>query len=103
MSIQSYDPEMAEMINKQIKSQANVGICCAVIYNNLDEQTHGNTDKVVPAAAKQLAKETSFSPTQCTVALNTLRQLGLITNLTKNSCQMTGDEGKYQLYRKGMK
>ena len=33
MSIQSYDPEMAEMINKQIKSQANVGICCAVICN----------------------------------------------------------------------
>ena len=77
MSIQSYDPEMAEMINKQIKSQANVGICCAVIYNNLDEQAH--------------------------VSFHTLRQLGLITNLTKNSCQMTGDEGKYQLYRKGMK
>ena len=102
MSKLIYDPELAEVINKQIKTQANVGVCCAVVYELLLEQTKGYTNGIVPAVPKDIAKQTAFSPTQCAVAINTLRHLGLITNLTKNSCQVTGEEGKYQLYRKGM-
>lgn len=98
-----YDPELAEVINKQINSQAHVGVCCAIVYELLLGMTNHYAKGVVEAIPKELAKATAFSPTQCTVALNTLRQLGLITNLTKNSCEVVGEEGKYQLYRKGMK